>query len=75
MKWRLFVCADCTALEGVVILPVQDDAPEDSGLGVPTHCEGCGDYLSLIGMGEVQVEGTALYHLRERTFGGGRVED
>jgi len=75
VRWRLVVCADCSALEGVVVVPTKDDAPEDSGVGVPDYCPACGDYLSLVSMGDVQVEGTALYHLRERTFGGGRVED
>jgi hypothetical protein len=68
------VCADCESLEGVVVVPTREGAPEDSGVGVPDYCPGCGDYLSLVSMGEVEVEGVALYHLRGRSFGGGRVE-
>ena len=70
----MHVCADCSALEGVVVMPVKDDAPEDAGMGVD-YCPACGDYLSMVNMGDVEVDGRgALYHLRERTFGGGRVE-
>jgi hypothetical protein len=74
MKWRLFVCADCVALEGVVLIPVEDDANEEAGSGVD-YCPACGDYLSMTNMGHLEVTGTALYHLRERSFGGGRIDD
>ena len=66
MKWRLYICSDCDNDEGVLVMQVADDAPDEAGCPVD-YCPGCGDYLSLLGMGEVEVSGRALVHLRMRT--------
>jgi hypothetical protein len=66
MKWRLYICSDCDLDEGVVIVQVPDDAHEDHSCGVD-YCPGCGDYLSFTNMGEVEVTGNALIHLKMRT--------
>ena len=48
----------------VVIAQVADNAHEDMACPVTDHCPGCGSYLSLLGMGEVEVTGNSLVHLR-----------
>jgi hypothetical protein len=68
MKWRMYMCADCNMPEGVVIVQVEDDKPDDAGIGID-YCPGCGDYLSMCGMGEVEIEGAgalAQLTMRER---------
>ena len=66
MKWRLFICSDCDTDEGVLIEQVADDANPEAACRTIDWCPGCGSYLSLIGMGEVEVTGSALVHLRMR---------
>lgn len=65
MQWRLYVCSDCDMAEGVVVVPKPDDAHHDASSGVD-YCPGCGSYLSMTNMGQVEVTGRALLHLRER---------
>lgn len=65
MKWRLFICADCDQDEGVLVAPVPDDAHTDRACPVD-YCPACGDYLSMISMGEVEVAGHSLVHLQMR---------
>jgi hypothetical protein len=65
VRWTLFVCSDCDTDDGVIVMQTADDRnPESSA--VIRHCPGCGSYLSLLNMGEVDVTGTALVHLRIR---------
>lgn len=64
-KWALFVCSDCALDEGAVIVQVPDDARLDRSSGID-YCPGCGNYLSLLAMGEVEVSGRALIHLDKR---------
>lgn len=64
MKWRLYVCSDCDTDEGVVIVQKADDAHREAGSGID-NCPGCDSYLSLLPMGDVEVTGTALMHLRK----------
>lgn len=65
MKWRLFICSDCDTPEGVVVVQVPDDAPPIASCAI-TNCPGCESYLSFSDMGEVEVSGNALVHLRLR---------
>lgn len=67
MKWVLFICSDCDTDEGVLIAQRPDDVNPDAGLPDVDLCPGCGAYLSLLNMGEVEVTGNALVHLRMRT--------
>ena len=67
MKWRLFICSDCDTDEGVLIAQVADDAHPETVCHVTNYCPGCGSYLSMLGMGEVEVSGSALIHLSGRT--------
>jgi formate dehydrogenase maturation protein FdhE len=66
VKWRLFICSDCDSDDGVVIMQVADDAHPEAACKATDHCPGCGSYLSLLGMGDVEVSGNALIHLRMR---------
>ena len=65
MKWRLFICSDCDHDDGVLIMQVSDDAHHERGCAVD-NCPACDSYLSLLGMGEVEVTGSSLVHLRMR---------
>jgi formate dehydrogenase maturation protein FdhE len=65
MKWRLYICSDCDSDAGVIVAQVEDDTPDEAGAPIQ-HCPGCGSYLSMLGMGEVEVSGNALIHLRMR---------
>jgi hypothetical protein len=66
MKWRLYICSDCDEDDGVLVHRVPDSASSERGCNVE-HCPGCGSYLSLLDMGEVEVSGRSLVHLRMRT--------
>jgi hypothetical protein len=68
MKWRMYACADCASDQGVVIVQVPDDAHEDRSSGID-YCPGCGDYLSMTSIGDVEVSGRvalSLLQMRER---------
>jgi hypothetical protein len=66
VKWCLFICSDCDSDDGVVVLRKPDDVNPESASGID-NCPGCGSYLSLINMGDVDVTGSSLVHLRLRT--------
>jgi len=65
MKWRLYLCSDCNMPEGAVVVQVADDASEEASSGVD-YCPGCGSYLSMCNMGEVELSGNATVQLRLR---------
>jgi len=67
MKWWLFTCSDCDTDEGVLIAQRPDDVNQESGLPGVDFCPGCDSRYSLINMGEVEVTGMSLVHLRMRT--------
>jgi len=66
MKWWLYICSDCDTDGGVLIVYVPEDANRERSCGVD-FCLGCGSYLSYLNMGEVEVTGNALVHLKMRT--------
>lgn len=64
-KWVLFICSDCDLDAGVVVLLKPDDVNPEASSGID-NCPGCDSYLSLSNMGDVDVTGNALVHLRMR---------
>jgi hypothetical protein len=66
MRWWLYLCSDCDTDGGVVIRYVPEGTNPERSSGID-FCLGCGSHLSYIQMGEVQVSGNALVHLRMRT--------
>ncbi len=66
MRWWLYLCSDCDTDGGVLVLYVPEGRNPESSIGVPDHCLGCESYLSYGQMGEVEVNGIPLVHLRMR---------
>lgn len=66
MKWILFICSDCDEDEGVLIAQRPDDVNNDAGLPGVDFCPGCGSHYSMLNMGEVEVSGSSLVHLKLR---------
>ena len=53
-RWRLFKCSDCDEDNNVVVAVVPDRAPWDYGCPFD-YCPACGSYLSMLGVGNVEV--------------------
>lgn len=51
-KWVLYLCSDCDADDGAVILLKPDDTSEEAGCSID-FCPGCDSRYSLLNMGDV----------------------